>query len=227
MKKNNALRVAAGLMVAVLVSTCFVAGTFAKYTTNGSKTDSARVAKFGVTVSATDGSLFNSTYTKDDSTYTLENEGNSVVSQASANVVAPGTKGSLTALKISGTPEVAVRVTNSAEVTLGDKWTASSEYYCPLVVQIASTKLYGNDYTSADLFAKAIQDEVAKAKYDYKAGAILSDSTSACPAISWNWAFEPADNDTKQTDAKDAELGNLATAPTISIKVTTTVTQID
>lgn len=39
-----------------MLTTCMTAGTFAKYTTSDSANDSARVAKFGVTVTA-DGSL--------------------------------------------------------------------------------------------------------------------------------------------------------------------------
>lgn len=50
MKKNNTMRVAAGLAIAALLSTCLVSGTYAKYVTDGTATDSARVAKFGVEV---------------------------------------------------------------------------------------------------------------------------------------------------------------------------------
>ena len=38
------------LLVAVMISTCAISGTFAKYVTEATGTDTARVAKFGVEV---------------------------------------------------------------------------------------------------------------------------------------------------------------------------------
>ncbi|MBR6599807.1 MAG: hypothetical protein IKK88_05855, partial [Oscillospiraceae bacterium] len=61
MKKNNSMRAAGGLMIATMLTTSIVSGTYAKYVTSDSATDTARVAKFGVTVEAS-GSLFDTTY---------------------------------------------------------------------------------------------------------------------------------------------------------------------
>ena len=55
------MRVAGLLLALVLVTSCFVGGTFAKYVTSGDSTDSARVAKFGVTVKA-NGTVFAEEY---------------------------------------------------------------------------------------------------------------------------------------------------------------------
>lgn len=44
MRKNKAMRTAALLLVLVLMTSCFVGGTFAKYTTTASGSESARVA---------------------------------------------------------------------------------------------------------------------------------------------------------------------------------------
>ena len=52
MKRNKMMRIASVLLVAVLLSTCVISGTFAKYTTSNSATDSARVAKWGVIITA-------------------------------------------------------------------------------------------------------------------------------------------------------------------------------
>ena len=50
-KKNNpTMKIAAVLVALVLITSCFVGSTFAKYVTNGDLTGSARVAKFGVNV---------------------------------------------------------------------------------------------------------------------------------------------------------------------------------
>ena len=47
MKKNKMMRIASVLLVAVLLSTCAIFGTFAKYTTSVTSQDSARVAYWG------------------------------------------------------------------------------------------------------------------------------------------------------------------------------------
>ena len=58
MKKNTMMRIASVLMVAVLLSTCAISSTFAKYVSSDSATDTARIAKWGVEVTAT-GNAFN------------------------------------------------------------------------------------------------------------------------------------------------------------------------
>ena len=50
MKKNTMMRLAAVLLVGVLLTTSVIGGTFAKYTTSDDATDTARVAKWGVTI---------------------------------------------------------------------------------------------------------------------------------------------------------------------------------
>ena len=50
MKKNKMMRIASVLLVAVLLSTCVISGTFAKYTSSANGTDTATVAKWDVSV---------------------------------------------------------------------------------------------------------------------------------------------------------------------------------
>ena len=50
MKKNKMMRIASVLLVAVLLSTCVISGTFAKYTSSATSTDTATVAKWDITV---------------------------------------------------------------------------------------------------------------------------------------------------------------------------------
>ena len=47
MRKNKMMRLASALLVAVLLSTCAISGTFAKYVTSSTGTDKARVAYWG------------------------------------------------------------------------------------------------------------------------------------------------------------------------------------
>lgn len=52
LKNNRTMRAAVLLLALVLITSCFVGGTFAKYVTDGLAMDHARVAKWGVTVTA-------------------------------------------------------------------------------------------------------------------------------------------------------------------------------
>lgn len=105
MKKNRMMRVASVLLVAVLLTTSAISGTFAKYVTHASNSDEARVAKFGVNVTAT-GSLFEHSY----DVFTT-NAGNTVIRSDSGDVVAPGTKNETgMSFSVTGTPEVTVQI---------------------------------------------------------------------------------------------------------------------
>ena len=107
-KKNVLMRSAGLLLVLVLVTSCFVGSTFAKYTVGGRGDDTARVAKFGVTITAT-GATFAKEYATDTNNIVAA-IANSVVSSDKDKLVAPGTKGNMTSVTISGKPEVAVNV---------------------------------------------------------------------------------------------------------------------
>lgn len=219
MKKNKLMRLASGLLVAVLLTTCAISGTFAKYVTSTSATDSARVAKFGVTVTAT-GDMFSKEYAADDTSFTLAS--NTVVS--TEKVVAPGTSGSLGGVTITGTPEVAVRVScEAATVELGENWKdASGAYYCPIEVTVGTTKIKGTDQADVNSFETAIKNAVNAFTKDYAAGTDLANAEKL--AVSWAWAFDTND------DTKDTYLGDQAAEgkpATIELGITTTVTQID
>ena len=220
MKKNKMMRLASVLLVAVILTTCAISGTFAKYVTETPASDSARVAKFGVTVTGT-ANTFKETYPKDDTSVTLT--GNSVVS--TEDVVAPGTSGSMAAFTLTGTPEVAVNVKFTGTLELGDKWVDSSDaYYCPIEITVGDQTYKGKDYTSADLFEAAVNGKIATYSDNYEAGTNLNGIGGDAPVISWKWAFEGNDN------VKDTYLGDEAAegrAAEISLSVTATVTQID
>ena len=111
-KKKNVLMRSAGVLLAlVLVTSCFVGSTLAKYTVSESGFDTARVAKFGVNIEA-NGTMFAREY----------DEGTTVKSVISTDkVVAPGTSGEMVRMAISGTPEVAVNVQYAATLNLNDK----------------------------------------------------------------------------------------------------------
>lgn len=215
MKKTKFMRAALLLLVLTLITSCFVGGTFAKYTTSGNGTDTARVAKWGVTVTP-EGATFKDMYDNDTSA--------TVVGESSAKVVAPGTSGEMTKMTLTGTPEVAVRVSYEGKVELTG-WTVTSGFYCPLIIKINGTAVDTSEATDASSFAGAINNAIKGYSNVYAAGTDLSGEGAKSLAITWEWPFSTAGN-----DAKDTELGDAAAkdnAPTITIAVATTVTQID
>ena len=88
--KNIKMLAIAALLVAVAITSYSVSGTYAKYTTSKTYTDSARVAKWGIGMT-NEVNLFSSDYVD-------------VVSADGKDVVAPGTQGNYT-FALTGTPE--------------------------------------------------------------------------------------------------------------------------
>lgn len=244
------MRVAGLLLALVLVTSCFVGGTFAKYVTSGTGADHAKVAKWGVKVTAHgEGDIFADKYDqiagKDDTV---------AVAGGKYKVIAPGTKKEDAAVvTLSGTPEVAVKVTYNADsFALTGKWeykytddrgTEHTEFYCPLTFKITgmvngvetTETINCLEKSSADAVKTAVETALAKFNASYPAGTDLSTKVNGGLKISWEWPFEGGAG-TKQTDAKDTYLGDLATVtdtvghetiPTVYAFVTATVTQVD
>ena len=238
LKNNRTMRAAVLLLALVLITSCFVGGTFAKYVTSGDAGDNARVAKWGVTVTAHGtGDVFAKEYDA------IAGQDNTVVAGGEYKVIAPGTKKDDAALvSLSGKPEVAVNVTYSAEhFGLTGKWVdKDSNFYCPLIIKVTG-KVGGQVKTetiecakkaSAEDVATAVKAAVAACSATYGPNTDLSTVAGDGLKISWEWPFEETDNP-GQTDVKDTYLGNQAATaagldiPAIHIPVTATVTQID
>jgi len=241
LKNNRTMRAAVLLLALVLITSCFVGGTFAKYVTSGDAADLARVAKWGVTVTAHGtGDVFAKEYAG------IAGQDNTVVADdGKTNVVAPGTKKeNATLVTLSGKPEVAVNVTYSADhFGLTGNWQSDDNgtFYCPLIIKVTH-KENGTDKTetiycakmnSADEVKTAVQNAVAACSATYGPNTDLSTVENGGLKISWEWPFEET-ADSGQTDAKDTYLGTQAATtvdpdnvPSIWIPVTATVTQID
>lgn len=234
MKRNRWMRAGGLLLVLTLITSCFVGGTFAKYVSEAQGDDTARVAKWGVVVTVT-GDGFKTSYGKD---YAYSNvEGDTVISSTEEKVVAPGTKGTFGGVEITGKPEVAVKIETTADVDLSG-WNVADgdEFYCPLVFTIGDKTINGLDYSRSTAggegsFENAIKDAIQKATT--KEVEANTDLTAIGEDItySWEWPFENAKGDVaNQSDELDTKLGNNAAngnAPTVSITVKTTVTQIN
>jgi hypothetical protein len=223
MFKNKFLKLASILLMLCLITTCGVSGTLAKYTTGGTATDSARVAKWGVTVNVASDQAFKTEY-KNSSNETI------VQSSTAGKVIAPGTSGALAIITLGGTPEVAVNVTYDVSLTLTG-WTDGANEYCPLVFTIGG-ETYGltgiktssgatptHTYGTIAQLISAVEGAIEGINNSYAAGTNLSGKGNI--SASWEWAFSGND------DAKDTALGTALTPPTVEFSLTVSVTQID
>ena len=219
MKRNKLFLLGLFVVFAAVLSLSLVSSTFAKYVTSDNGQDTARVAKWGVTVTV-EGSMFAKTYSKDDNTFA---EANTVV--GTTNLLAPGTKGDMAAIQLDGDPEVAVRVTYAADLVLSG-WDVQdgTATYLPVIIVIDGVEYSaaGTGCETAADFEALIEAKIAEHSNDYAAGTNLNLNlvSSEYLTISWKWAYSG-------NDALDTALGNLGTAPTIELTITCTVTQID
>ena len=236
MKKNKSMRLAGGLMIATMLSTSIVSGTYAKYVTSDNAEDSARVAKFGVTVTAS-GSLFDKTYmsvgggntpggtTADtgDTTLTVE-------SSNADNLVAPGTKNTEgITFVIAGTPEVDVKLdvvvdevkevflnakTDLPDMTTGkvdDKFDNTDDYY---PVKFTLTQDTGTEVTLVNGGKLSdVEDALEKiSRYINVSDKDLSETIGTLN-LTWEWDFDASGVGTY--DKQDTLLGDLAAGTTL------------
>jgi hypothetical protein len=223
MKKNKFMRLASVMLMLCLITTCAISGTFAKYTTSAKAQDSARVAKWGLTVNVTGNDVaFAKNYDSDPFT---------VSSSTEEKVVAPGTKGTLATAAITGKPEVSLKLFAEVDLDLGTNWVADG-VYCPLVFTIngATYGLEGmkneagvevtNKSTTVAGLETAVENailalifagetpasataEVGGVAKSYDFGPNSDGVAVSTITIGWEWAFDDNDN------AKDTILGNL------------------
>ncbi len=229
MKKNAMMRIASLVLVLTLLSTCAISGTFAKYVTSDSASDTARVAKFGVVLNATGNSGFDVQYKTHDTKY---NAAMSVIASTNADntqdkVVAPGTSSAdlntTQTYSISGTPEVATKVDISMTVT-EDIWLLKEDNskYCPVVFTLKQTQgkyLPEGATDLADISEEGIVlksgtlTDIQDFLSTYSGTAYYAPNTDLAASfeLSWAWAFETGtDADPDANDVYDTTLGDLA-----------------
>lgn len=226
MKKNMFMRLAMALVLLVLVTTSAVGGTYAKYTTSGDKVDQARVAKFGVVLDIAEASMFAKEYGTDDTDYS----GSVSVKSSSADlVVAPGTSG-MVAFSISGTPEVATKVTigitgdediflvagtyadptHQGVNTPARTFTLANTYY-PVKWTLTQTASSSGPALGVIVDGKTLAD--VKAALAAYSGAQYAPNTNLGSEfeLSWEWVY---DSGVTEYNCADTLLGNLADGTT-------------
>ena len=161
MKKNTMMRLAAVLLVVTLLTTCAISGTFAKYVSEATGTQTARVAEWDIQL---DGAQmqYTNTLTVDLFETTYQN----VASADEDKVIAPGTEGGFD-FTFKNDSEVNAEYTLTAEVEM----TAD----IPVLFNIG-----GEEWLTAEEFEDAI--EAKKVALDMGAKVEV--------AVQWKWIFE-------------------------------------
>lgn len=213
MKKNKMMRVASVLLIAVLMSTCAISGTFAKYTTSVSSSDSARVAKWGFEPVAMDiTGLFDKVYDEGATDYTVESE---------VDVIAPGTQGfaqfAFAYDEANGINAPEVDYTFKVDIT-GTECDDSIKNNPNI-----QWKLDSGDYGTWAQFIAAL--EALDGDEDYEAGELPAGFGTAdnTHTIYWRWIFTTG----VASDEMDTDMGNADDLADVKIVIKITATQID
>ncbi len=221
MKKNKMMRLASVLLIAVLLSTCAISGTFAKYVTTTTGTDKARVAIWDITAdfeaADVDGDkMFKAVY------------GDTVDSNDDDQVVAPGTNGDYY-YSMTGAPEVDYVVSfaldsytdltlKAGTYTFADPYqnmtvTAATDYL-PLKWKVTITTNAGTlTDTAATKFTAGSAREFTSLKDIQTALSTVTvafETNVTCDVdvkIEWEWVFEATADTYTDTDRMDTVLG--------------------
>ena len=237
MKKNKMMRLASVLLVLTLLSTSVISGTFAKYTTSDTGTDSARVAKWGF--EATDASI-----TLDD---LFKSAYNNTVN-SSVDVIAPGTTNSVdfsfaydpSSNSNIATPEVDYNFTVLAEASGSyTELDSNKNFYWTL----KGPNNLDNTYQTVSELLTAINEldgQYGAIGKKYEANTLpnafygTSNVADAKYTIGWVWVFEDADdastaekNEMAIQDTNDTAMGNADVLDNVTITITITATQVD
>ncbi len=187
------MRIASVLLVAVLLSTCIISGTFAKYTTEVSGTSSARVAKWEFTIGDDE---INATTVESFTFNLFESVSDENVKTGDGeNIIAPGTEGSFD-----------IVLTNLSEVT--------ANYAIVFNAELAGVPLqFSTDNATWETEITNLNIDASEATE------LAMEDGTATVTVYWQWAFYVDD----AGDVTDTALGFDGTAePSVTATVTLT-----
>ena len=197
-RSSMMVRLVAVLAVTMMFTMCFVGGTFAKYTSSATGTDSATVAKWSFKVGETDIATTD-TFTfdlfktiKDSDGINNETEMNPV----DGSIIAPGTQGSFDLV-----------LTNASQVTAqyAIDYTVTNNNDIPVKFSVDGGTTWTNDL--ADV---AASDSTK----------LAANSGTTTIKVQWKWDFNGSD------DSFDTALGIGGNA-VLTVKAEVTATQVD
>ena len=202
MKNNKTVKFMALVLFVTILAIILVSGTYAKYTTSATGSDTATVAKWSIKLGDEDiAKSTEKTFTIDlFSTITnTDGTGEKNVKKTDGSLIAPGTMGSFTLASLKNESEVNAKYS----VT----YTLSNESGVPL--EFTTNKDDESSWKS-DFTAVNVSNE-----------ALATDATATTATVYWRWAF------TKDTarDTSDTTLGT--TTPTVTLTAKIDVEQAD
>ena len=224
-KKNRSLRVMVLVLMFTLISTCMLGGTMAKYTSEATGSDSARVAIWGFSgVNAVN--IFTTTY-------------DNVLSSDGTDVVAPGTHGSFSFGLASGVSEVTTDITfnltetNTSNIPIVYEYSGS--YYSSVLSGTVYLNLETGSFAAVTIAGNLAALNTALATSYTRIPAGTDYNTLTGGTVTWYWAFEQDAVDTTGAniaarDTSDTALGVSAaagSAATVTLNAKLTAVQVD
>lgn len=202
MKNNKTVKFMALVLFVTILAIILVSGTYAKYTTSATGSDTATVAKWSIKLGDEDiAKSTEKTFTIDLFSTITNTDGSEEknVKKTDGTLIAPGTMGSFTLLSLKNESEVNAKYS----VT----YTLSNESGVPL--EFTTNKDDESSWKS-DFTAVNVSNE-----------ALATDATATTATVYWRWAF------TKDTarDTSDTTLGT--TTPTVTLTAKIDVEQAD
>lgn len=200
MKKNLWFKLGLFCTALVLVATCFITNAWAKYTKTVSATDSARVARFEISVKegatefeqSTSIDIFKTAFAN-----MVQND-NENKGADGKRLIAPGSNGETT-ITVSNTSEVSVKFTATGTDTNSSK--------IPLTFKVSG------DTAEYESFQAAVEAA-------FGTDTVLAPGAAAVSkTISWEWKYE------NNADGSDTTLGLAGTAEYV-VTVSVTATQV-
>lgn len=202
MKNNKTVKFMALVLFVTILAIILVSGTYAKYTTSATGSDTATVAKWSIKLGNEDiAKSTEKTFTIDLFSTITNTDGSEEknVKKTDGTLIAPGTMGSFTLASLKNESEVNAKYS----VT----YTISNESGVPL--EFTTNKDDESSWKS-DFTAVNVSNE-----------ALATDATATTATVYWRWAF------TKDTarDTSDTTLGT--TTPTVTLTAKIDVEQAD
>lgn len=202
MKNNKMIKFASFTLLITIIALILVAGTYAKYTSSASGSDTATVAKWDIKAGAS-GSEVSITGSNSTVTFNLfdtildgDETSDKNENDVRAGMIAPGTRGKFN-LSVKNDSEVNAEYTVNfelADTTLPEGATLPLEF-----------KVNNSDWTSS---------------LNNVPTTTLAMGTSDIATIQWRWAYESTTG-----DANDTTLG--INEPELNVKATLVVNQVD
>ena len=208
MKNNKSMKLTALLLALVLVTSCFVGGTFARYVTSTSSEDSARVAVWGINADEVTMDLFDAEYELDGTVVARSNDGD--------NIIAPGTgkmsKFSIVNLDDNLAPEVMYEIA----INLDDSEIDQAILNNPSIQWKLDNNTWGTwESTKADILALSGDASGVKTYAPLEIATEFANGVEH--TIAWQWMLDG-------NNVQDTAMGNEAVDRDITAKISVKVT---